>query len=45
METVVNYVRGGSGKEEILLDWNEIAEQYGRFLLVDGGRIVMLYLS
>lgn len=29
METVVNYVRGGSGKEEILLDWNEIAKQYG----------------
>ncbi|XP_058183759.1 uncharacterized protein LOC131301459 [Rhododendron vialii] len=29
METVVNYLRGRSGKEEILLDWNEIAEQYG----------------
>lgn len=31
METVVNYLRGRPGKEEILLDWNEIAEQYGQF--------------
>lgn len=31
IETVVNYLRGRSGKEEILLDWNEIAEQYGQF--------------
>ncbi|XP_028085498.1 uncharacterized protein LOC114286512 isoform X1 [Camellia sinensis] len=29
VETVVNYVRGRFGREEILLDWNEIAEQYG----------------
>ncbi|KAF3431635.1 hypothetical protein FNV43_RR26366 [Rhamnella rubrinervis] len=26
---VKTLLRGGSGKEEILLDWNEIAEQYG----------------
>lgn len=25
-------LQGGSGKEEILLDWNEIAEQYGKLL-------------
>lgn len=27
--TLVNYLRGRSGKKEVLLDWNEIAEQYG----------------
>lgn len=30
MKTIVNYVRGGFGAEEILLDWNEIAEKYGK---------------
>lgn len=30
VKTIVNYVRGGFGAEEILLDWNEIAEQYGK---------------
>ncbi|KAI8031341.1 hypothetical protein LOK49_LG01G02487 [Camellia lanceoleosa] len=29
VETVVNYVRGGFGRDEILLDWNDIARQYG----------------
>ncbi|KAM7487538.1 hypothetical protein LguiB_025022 [Lonicera macranthoides] len=29
VKTIVNYVRGGFGAEEILLDWNEIAEKYG----------------
>ncbi|KAH9707826.1 prolyl oligopeptidase family protein [Citrus sinensis] len=29
LQTVFHNVRGGFGKEEILLDWNEIAEKYG----------------
>lgn len=29
MKTVSSYVIGISGKEQILLDWNEIAERYG----------------
>ncbi|KAL3501542.1 hypothetical protein ACH5RR_035991, partial [Cinchona calisaya] len=29
MKKVVNYIGKGLGKEEILLDWNEIAELYG----------------
>lgn len=29
MKTVSSYVIGVSGKEQILLDWNEIAERYG----------------
>lgn len=30
-ETVLRYARGGVGREEILLDWNEMAEKYGKF--------------
>lgn len=33
LQTVFHNVRGGFGKEEILLDWNEIAEKYGEFCL------------
>lgn len=33
LQKVVHYVRGNE-REEILLDWNEIAEQYGKFLLM-----------
>ncbi|CAK9142472.1 unnamed protein product [Ilex paraguariensis] len=29
VHAIVNYVRGGFGREEVLLDWNEIAERYG----------------
>ncbi|XAR65320.1 Oligopeptidase B [Bertholletia excelsa] len=29
LENLFSYVRGGFGREEILLDWNEIAEHYG----------------
>lgn len=32
IKTFLRYSRGGFGKEEILLDWNEIAEQYGKLL-------------
>lgn len=31
--SVLNYMIGQSGREEILLDWNEIAEHYGMFYL------------
>lgn len=30
MKTILRNVRGQFGKEEILLDWNEVAEKYGR---------------
>ncbi|XP_060958677.1 uncharacterized protein LOC115701132 [Cannabis sativa] len=29
VKTALQYARGGTGREEILLDWNEIAEEYG----------------
>lgn len=31
--SILSYVRGESGKEEILLDWNEVAGHYGMFFL------------
>lgn len=33
-QKVVHYVRGNERQEEILLDWNEIAERFGKFLLM-----------
>lgn len=41
VETVVSFVTGGLGKEEILLDWNELAEKYGRFLGLDAWRFTL----
>ena len=32
IQTVYNYVMGEWRKVQILLDWNEIAEQYGGFI-------------
>lgn len=32
MKTFLHYARGGFGREETFLDWNEIAEQYGKLL-------------
>lgn len=32
LKTVLNYMNGEFESEQILLDWNEIAEQYGSFL-------------
>ncbi|KAF4348843.1 hypothetical protein F8388_024368 [Cannabis sativa] len=30
VKTALQYARAGTGREEILLDWNEIAEEYGK---------------
>lgn len=47
VKTILCYVKRDVGREEILLDWNEIAEQYGARLfltsLLDKG--VTLYFS
>lgn len=32
MKAFLHYASGGFGREEPLLDWNEIAEQYGKLL-------------
>jgi len=31
LNAFLHYARGGFGGEEPLLDWNKIAEQYGKF--------------
>lgn len=30
VKNVVNHVKGRIRREEVLLDWNEVAEQYGK---------------
>ncbi len=30
LKTFLHFARGGFGREEPLLDWNKIAEQYGK---------------
>lgn len=32
LNTLLSYTRGQLGMEQILLDWNQIAEQYGKLL-------------
>ncbi|KAF9674210.1 hypothetical protein SADUNF_Sadunf10G0103900 [Salix dunnii] len=33
LKTLLNYAKGHFGMEQVLLDWNQIAEQYGKELL------------
>jgi hypothetical protein len=32
LKTLLNYAKGHFGMEQVLLDWNQIAEQYGKLL-------------
>lgn len=45
MKTVSSYVISVAGKEQILLDWNEIAERYGiSFSYYSFNRLFLLFL-
>lgn len=45
MKTILRNVRGQFGKEEILLDWNEIAEKIGGFSFLICVTIPLRFLS
>lgn len=46
MNTIFSSLRGGFGREQVLLDWNELAEKHGKlFQLIISYLSVVIYFS